>query len=317
MLKCTMPKWSLLLFTWGALSFGGPAFAEWPEKPIRLIVPYSPGGGFDTFARAFAPELEQALGTDIIIDNVPGAGGRRGLQTMLKAKPDGYTITMFNVPGIVIAQVTGKLKAVDLNDIAWISSVSKANYSLVLSAKSDIGNLNDLCNLGRPAKFSATGPGSSSHTAAVVLMETASCPFTLVTGYEGSTEAALAVIRGEVDAMVTGIDSSSKFVVSGDAKIGLTFSADRMFDDVEAAGEIGDPELESLAQIRMFGAPPETPGDIIKKFSDAFEKAANSDRLVVWSQSANRPITFLNSEETAKTIETQFGVMEDFADAFN
>ena len=117
--------------------------------------------------------------------------------------------------------------------------------------------------------------------------------------------------------MVTGIDSSSKFVVSGDAKIGLTFSADRMFDDVEAAGEIGYPELESLAQIRMFGAPPETPGDIIKKFSDAFEKAANSDRLVVWSQSANRPITFLNSEETAKTIETQFGVMEDFADAFN
>lgn len=65
----------------------GATRAEWPEKPITFVVPYSPGGGFDTYVRAVAPEMERNLGTEIVVKNVAGAGGRRGAETVFRAKP--------------------------------------------------------------------------------------------------------------------------------------------------------------------------------------------------------------------------------------
>lgn len=311
MMKCLGP-----IVAVSAIAFAGAAAAEWPEKPIRFIVPYSPGGGFDTLARAFAPELEAALGAEVIVENVSGAGGRRGLQTMLNADADGHTISMFNVPGIVITQATGKLPEVDLNEVAWVASLSHTPYTLVLPASGGATSMEDLCALDRPAKFSATGPGSSSFAASKILMETVGCPYTVVTGYEGSTESVLAVIRGEVDAMVTGIDSASRFVDSGDAMLGMTFSTETIIEGVPTAADIGFPVLANFAQYRMVGASPETPDELVDALSAAFEQAANSEKLQAWSASSNRPIAFLNGEGAANVISEQFEVMIRFADAF-
>ncbi|MDP4925060.1 MAG: tripartite tricarboxylate transporter substrate-binding protein, partial [Alphaproteobacteria bacterium] len=75
----------------------GTATADWPEKPIKFVVPYSTGGGFDVYVRAVAPEMEKILGVPVVPENIPGAGGQKGAATVYKSEPDGYTIGIFNV----------------------------------------------------------------------------------------------------------------------------------------------------------------------------------------------------------------------------
>ncbi|MCK0172365.1 tripartite tricarboxylate transporter substrate binding protein [Aliiroseovarius sp. S1123] len=316
MLNTKFATWATLLLIGAMTLIGTPAQADWPEKPVRLIVPYSPGGGFDTFARLFAPELEKALGTDIIVDNIPGAGGRRGIETMMKSDADGYTIGMFNIPGMVIAGVTGKWPDVDLRDIAWVSNLTRSPYTLVLSASGGLTSADDLCALGRPAKLATTGAGSSSHTIAVILMESLGCAYTVVPGYKGSTETTLAVIRGEVDGMFASVDTARKFIESGDIRIGLTFSTTTLFDGVPTTTEIGQNRLSSLAQLRMIGAPPGTPSEILAKLDAAFQAAATSASIAEWSASTKRPVTYMDADSSARAINEQFDVMQSFASAF-
>lgn len=316
MLNTKLATWAATLLVGAMTLFGTPAKADWPEKPVRLIVPYSPGGGFDTFARLFAPELEKALGTDIIIDNIPGAGGRRGIEAMLKSDADGYTIAMFNIPGMVIAGVTGKWKDIDLRDMAWVSNLTRSPYTLMLSASGDLTSADDLCALDRPAKLATTGAGSSSHTIAVILMESLGCPYTVVPGYKGSTETTLAVIRGEVDGVLASLDTAQKFIDSGDIRVGLTFTDETLLDNVPTTTEIGKSELSSLAQLRMIGAPPGTPADAIAKLDAAFQAAAASASIAEWSASTKRAVTYLNGEASTHVITEQISVMQSFASAF-
>jgi len=316
MLKNRLATWAVMLLASVMAMVGTPAQAEWPEKPVRLIVPYSPGGGFDTFARLFAPELEKALGTDIIVENVPGAGGRRGIATMMKSDPDGYTIGMFNIPGMVIAGVTGKWPDIELRDVAWVSNLTRSPYTLVLSSSGGLTSAEDLCTLDRPAKLATTGVGSSSHTIAVILMESLGCPYAVVPGYKGSTETTLAVVRGEVDGMLASIDTARKFLDSGDIRIGLTFTAEPLLDGVQSTTEIGKGELSSLAQLRMIGAPPGTPAEITAKLEAAFQAAASSHSIADWSASTKRPVTYLDADTSGQVITEQFSVMQSFASAF-
>ncbi|WP_282182879.1 Bug family tripartite tricarboxylate transporter substrate binding protein [Aliiroseovarius marinus] len=316
MLNNRLATWAALLLAGVMTMIGTPAKADWPEKPVRLIVPYSPGGGFDTFARLFAPELEKALGTDIIVDNIPGAGGRRGVEAMLKSDADGYTMAMFNIPGMVIAGVTGKWQEIDLRNMAWVSNLTRSPYTLVLSASGDLTSANDLCTLGRPAKLATTGAGSSSHTIAVILMESLGCPYTVVPGYKGSTETTLAVIRGEVDGVLASLDTAQKFIDSGDIRIGLTFTAETLLDGVQTTTEIGKSELSSLAQLRMIGTPPGTPAEVVAKLDAAFQAAAASASIAEWSASTKRAVTYLDGGASAQVINEQFDVMQSFASAF-
>ena len=316
MLNNKLAAWTLMLLVGAMTLIATPAQAEWPEKPVRLVVPYSPGGGFDTFARLFAPELEKALGTDVIIDNIPGAGGRRGVASMMKSDADGYTISMFNIPGMVIAGVTGKWPDIDLRDMTWVSNLTRSPYTLVLSATGGLTSAEDLCALGRPAKLATTGVGSSSHTIAVILLESLGCPYAIVPGYKGSTETTLAVIRGEVDGMLASMDTARKFIDSGDIRIGLTFTAEPLLDGVPTTTDIGKNELSSLAQLRMIGAPPGTPTKIVAKLDAAFQAAASSASIAEWSASTKRPVTYLDADSSARVINEQFGVMQSFASAF-
>ncbi len=79
-----------------------------PGKTDHFVVRYSPGGGFDAYARAIAPELEKALGVEVVVENIPGAGGQKGAATIYRADPDGYTIGIWNIPGLTVPQLLGK-----------------------------------------------------------------------------------------------------------------------------------------------------------------------------------------------------------------
>jgi len=251
----------------------GPAKAEWPnDKPIKMVVPFSPGGGMDTYVRSLAKALGKELGVNVVPENIPGAGGKKGTTVIYKADPDGYTFGILNVPGVTVAKIRGDKLAFDPEKFTWLINVADSPYAVVASGKSKVNSMKDLCNLGRPAKFAQTGPAATAYVTAKIVMETLGCDYKMITGYKGTSEAITAMLRGEVDASVRPLGSTAKYVKSGDLKVIMKLNK-------EDAAAVGKPELGKLGLYRMFAGPPGMSADLTKKVSDALVRAANSPEM--------------------------------------
>lgn len=237
----------------------GAALAEWPEQPITFVVPYSPGGGFDAYARAVAPEMEKILGTEVVIENIPGAGGQKGAATVYRAEPDGYTIGIWNVPGLTVPQLLGRSSGYDLSDVTWIGNLATSKYALAVQPDSEFESLEDLCSQGEPFKHSDTGPASTSSVTARIAMSLIDCPIQNITGYKGSTDTIVGLMRGEVDATIKPIASLRKYADSGDVEILMTFEDEPSMEGVPTATELGYPDFANFDLRRIVGGPPGIP----------------------------------------------------------
>ena len=281
-----------------ALSAGA-AMAEWPEEPITFVVPYSPGGGFDSYARAVAPEMEKILGVEVVVENIPGAGGQKGASTVYRADPDGYTIGIWNVPGLTVPQLLGKSSGYDLTDVTWIGNLATSKYALAVQAGSEFDSLEDLCSQGEPFKHSDTGPASTSSVTARIAMSLIDCPILNVTGYKGSTDTIIGLMRGEVDATIKPIASLLKYQESGDVEILMTLEDERSLPDVPTSTELGYEDFANFNLRRIVGGPPGIPADVKAKLSEALMGAATSDAVQEWSASSNRPLDPVGGEEAS------------------
>lgn len=290
--------------------------AGWPhEKPITFIIPFGPGGGFDEYVRKFAPELEKRLGTHVVPENVPGAGGRIGANTIYRAEPDGYTIGIWNIPGMGITPLLGEDVKYDIDKVTWLAQLSYEPYAIGVKTDSSIKSFNDLCNLGRPATLAVQGGLSSTATlTSLFSMAVAKCPYKLVTGYQGSAQATLGVMRGDVDARVSPIASLKPFVDSGDIRLILTYEEKSTVEGVPAAGEIGYEEFTNFSLRRMIGGPPGMPDDIVKRLSDAFVETANSPSMQQWSRKSNRPLEPLDSSDATGAMHKIMQFYRQYAD---
>ncbi len=280
-----------------------PAAAEWPnDKPIKFVIPYSPGGGFDTIVRNFAPALEKVLGAEVVPENISGAGGTKGAATVARAKPDGYTIGIFNIPGFTVNQVIGKDMGFNLSEITWIATLATSRYAIAVKTDSPIKTFKDLCSLGREAKMSDTGASSTSSLTSKVSFALIDCPLINVTGYKGSNGAMIAVMRGEVDATLKPISSLKKYVDSGDLRMIVTYTEGDVVDGVESTGKMGHEKLAQFSLRRVIAAPPGLPADIQKRLADAFIAAANSPEVKEWAAGARVDIDAVGAEETSKMM---------------
>jgi tripartite-type tricarboxylate transporter receptor subunit TctC len=290
------------------------AMAEWPEKPITFVVPYSPGGGFDSYARAVAPEMEKALGVDVVVENIPGAGGQKGASTVYRSDPDGYTIGIWNVPGLTVPQLLGKSSGYDLTDVSWIGNLATSTYALGVKADSPYTSLEDLCTKETPFKHSDTGPASTSSVTAKIAMSLIDCPVQNVTGYKGSTNTIIAVMRGEVDATVKPIASLLKYQKAGDIRIIMTFEDERSLPDVPTSTELGYEDFAKFDLRRIVGGPPGLPTDIRDKLSDALMAAANSDAVQEWSASSSRPLDPVGAEDAQALMSSLMDFYSKYKD---
>jgi tripartite-type tricarboxylate transporter receptor subunit TctC len=309
-------KWigSALLAAAVALA-GTPAAAEWPnDKPIKFIIPYSPGGGFDTIVRAFAPALEKALGAQVVPENIPGAGGTKGAATVARAAPDGYTIGIYNMPGFTVAALAGKNLGFELDKVTWLANLATESYGVAVKADSPIKSFKDLCSQGRPAKMSDTGASSTSSIVAKITFQLIDCPLVNVTGYKGSKGAMIAVMRGEVDATLKPVSSLGKYVKSGDLRMISTYTDNAVLDGVEATG----PELAQFNLRRLIAAPPGLPEDIRKRLSAALLEAANSPEIKEWATKAGvslDPVDAAGSATMVDNIDKLYGQYKDLVAA--
>jgi tripartite-type tricarboxylate transporter receptor subunit TctC len=292
----------VILFTASAL-VARSINADYPtDKEITFVVPFSTGGGFDTIVRKFAPVMAADMGTPVVAKNIKGASGTRGGQAVARAKPDGYTIGIFNIPGLAVSQMMGKDIGFDLNKITWIATLASSRYGIAVSSDSPAKTLNDLCQLGRPIKLSATGNASTATIFSVIAFDFIGCPIINVTGYGGSNDAMIAVMRGDVDATLKPITTINKYVESGDLRFVVTLTDKRVFENVPSTTELGFSELAKFAVHRVVGAPEDLPVEVISRLEAAFSTAIQSETIKEWASGTKTTLNWQSSNNTAGLI---------------
>jgi tripartite-type tricarboxylate transporter receptor subunit TctC len=185
----------------------GAAFAQsYPTKPISMIVAYPPGGSTDTLARVIATAMSKDLGQQVIVENVGGGGGTIGTQRVIKAAPDGYTITFGNMGSLAIAApLYPNIKFDPVKDLAPIGLVADVPMVLSVSTKSGIQTLPELVERlsknDKSVNIGTAGPGSTGHIAAAMFLFVAKKDATLVS-YRGAGPALTDLMAGTVDVVI-------------------------------------------------------------------------------------------------------------------
>ncbi|MGB2817146.1 MAG: tripartite tricarboxylate transporter substrate binding protein [Burkholderiaceae bacterium] len=286
------------------------AFGQaWPNKPIKLIVPFPPGGGTDTFARPLAAKLGAQLGQQVVIDNRGGAGGTIGAAVAAKSPPDGYTIFMGAVHHTVAPSVYKSLPYDLEKDLVPITGVAYVPDVLVVNTKVPAKDLKELIAYAKanPDKmnYGSSGNGTSRHLAGEIFNKMAGTSIAHVP-YKGSGPAMTGLLGGEIQMIFEGLGSAASHIRSGSIRALAVTSPKRSpaFPDIPTMAEAGLPGFESISWYGLW-APAGTPPEIVKRLQAEVAKAlASPDMAQTWfSQGADpggEP-----SEQFARYIRTE------------
>jgi tripartite-type tricarboxylate transporter receptor subunit TctC len=268
------------------------AFAQtWPSKPVRIVVPFAPGGTTDVLARALAPELQKAFGQPFIIENRAGAGGNVGAAEVAKSAPDGHTLLLGTVGTHAInAALYANMPFDHVKDFAPITLVANVPNVLVMNpAKAASAKINSVADLIRFAKanpgklnMASAGNGTSIHLAGE-LFKTMSGTFMVHFPYRGSGPALIDLIGGTMDLMFDNFPSSMPHIKSGKLKALAVTGGTRSFSMLElpTVEEVGGPSLKGYEATSWFGllAPAGTPPDVVSRLQAETATALKSPAL--------------------------------------
>lgn len=260
------------------------AAAQYPERPIKLIVPYAPGGTVDTFARVVGPALEARLKQPIVIENIQGAGGAIGISRLSKAAPDGYTVGLGIVSDVVLAPLTDNTAAYTYRDLEAIAPLGTSGAGVVAKTSLGFKSLSDMIAYAKanPGKLSygATGAGSLPTLAMEALKRQAKVDIAFIP-YQSASKIALDVMGGHLDIAVSGLPALQEHIKTGKVSgVGvLSKERDIGAPDLPAAGET--PELKGMDFYFWTGifAPKGTPGPIINRVNTAFTEVMRDDKV--------------------------------------
>ncbi|HBH37740.1 MAG TPA: MFS transporter [Curvibacter sp.] len=259
------------------------AQGAWPNKPVKIVVPFAPGGTTDILARAIAPELSKAFGQSFIVENRAGAGGNLGAEVVAKSPNDGYTLLMGTVGTHGINKALyAKLPYEPQKDFAPITLVAGVPNVMVMNAdRAKALNINTVADFIQYAKanpgklnMASSGNGTSIHLAGE-LFKSMTGTFMTHIPYRGSGPALLDMVGGNMDVMFDNLPSSMPHIKSGKLKAFAVTSAQRSnaLPDVPTVEEAG--KLKSFEASSWFGllAPAGTPADIVNRIQQETAKA--------------------------------------------
>jgi tripartite-type tricarboxylate transporter receptor subunit TctC len=263
-----------------ALYAGGAAAQGFPSKPIRLIVPYPPGGGTDTAARPIAQKMTESLGQAVIVDNRPGASEIIGTEAVARAAADGYTLLLTTNAFAINPSLQPKLPYDSARDFAPVSPLVTTPFMLVSSPRLQASSVAELVKLAKaqPGKlnFASFGTGTPHHLAMEWLKLLAGVDIVAVP-YKGVGPGLAAVMAGEVELMFTGLTAGLVQVNAGKVRALAVTTAKRApaAPQVPTIAEAGYPQYEALAWYGIL-APAGTPAAVISRLNAEFAKALNA-----------------------------------------
>ena len=250
----------------------GASWAQsFPNKPIRFVVPFSPGGGTDTLARILAQKMSESWGQSVVIENRTGAGGTIGAAIVAKATPDGHTLLVHSPGFVITAALQPNLPYDSLKDFAGVSQLGVSMSTLVVTPTLGVRTLNEFIELARarPGKifFSSGGHGSSTHMNGERFRLAAGFKPVHV-AFKGSADAALEVVAGRVHYVITGLITVRQYIQDGRlVALGVLAPArSPLMPDVPTLAEVLPGYKRDGSHVML--APAGTPRPILNQISD-------------------------------------------------
>lgn len=251
--------------------------ADWPARPITIVVPAAAGGTTDIAARLLAQKMGPSLKTSVIVENKAGGGGGIGTAYVARAKPDGYTLLMGNIGPVAINFSLYKKLAYGPNDLRGITNVISVPNILVVHANSTIQNVQQLVALGKqkPLTAATSGVGQSPHMSTELFRQKAGLDVTLVP-HSGAAPAVTALLGQQTDFMIDNLPSSMPHIQSGKFRALAITSRERsaQLPDVPTMREAGV-DMEVTAWFDLL-APAGTPDAIVNRLQQVAHEALQS-----------------------------------------
>jgi len=243
--------------------------AKWPEKPVRYIVPFSPGGVSDGVARLLAEQLSKQLGQSMIIENKPGVSGILGTQTVARSAPDGYTIMGGTITTHAVNPFFVKSLSYDpVKDFTPVALVGMVSNALVVRADSPFNSVQDVIDAARKKpgalNYGTAGPGTSQHLSGQSITKTSLQQIS----YKGGSQAMVDLIGGQIDLIFETVAAARPMIDSKRVKVLGVTSAKALADlpDVKPLAELGVPGFEMQSWQGVF-APAGTPQAVVDKLA--------------------------------------------------
>ena len=293
-----------------------PAGQGLDNSTISIVVPYRPGGGFDRTVRTFAPFFAAQVGANVnvIPENVPGAGGQRGATKVYRAKPDGRTLGIFNMPGFVLPEVLGEKVDYDLRQLSWIGRLESQYYVLLVAGTSNLHTLDDVRQLEQ-LTIVATGYGSTALAASQIAAESlqlADDQPIFLAGYAGTADYLVALIRGDGNLALAPVSSAIKYIESGDLRPIAVAGPESPLDGVPTFAELGFAQLIPLDIQRSIAGPPGMDPALLEQLRGAFMRAVADPGFVEAARNARLDLGPLDGAATATEVANSFTFYEAF-----
>ena len=264
-----------------ALVVGLSSAHAFPDKPLKLVVPFAPAGGTDLIARTLAVEMAKELGQPVVVDNKPGASTIIGTDLVAKSAPDGYTLVVSSIAHAINPSLMAKMPYSTEKDFAPVSMIVRSPNVLVVRADSPFKSLKDVIGAAKadPDKltYASPGNGTSSHLAGALFADMAKVQIKHV-AYKGSGPALTDLLGGQTDMIFATSGSVGGFIDSGKLRALAITSAERStaYPGVPTVAEAGVPGYATEGWYGFY-APAGTPAAVIDKLNAATRKAAASE----------------------------------------
>jgi len=292
-------RFAVLFFV---LFFASQGFAQsWPTRPIRLVVPLSPGGFADTPARLLAPRLSNALGRQVYIENRPGAGGTIGADSVAKSPPDGYNLLLTGTPHVISPWLYQNMPYDALKDFNHFALLASGPYILVVNPQLGVGSVRELIAAAKaqPGRidYASSGNGSAQHLVSALFSSMAGIELNHVP-YKGSGPAMQDLLGGQVPVSFAGIPNVISSVRAGKLRALAVTTANRWSElpDVPTVAEAGVPGYEATLWLGL-AAPAGTPAEIVNRLYAETAKALQDPELQQSFRTAGVNATPMNPQE--------------------
>jgi tripartite-type tricarboxylate transporter receptor subunit TctC len=291
-------------------TFAAAALAQdYPTRPVRLLVPFAPGGGADTISRILAPRLHDALGQPWVVDNRGGAAGNLAAETVAKAAPDGHTVFMGFATTLTVNPSLYKLPYSVEKDLQPVTLLATAQYILVIHASVPAGTLKEFIALVKQKpgayNYASGGIGTPLHLAAELFQKQAGVKMVHL-AYKGGGPAAAALLAGEAHVLFGSVASSMPHVKTGRLKALATTGVRRskVAPELPTMTESGFPGFEVTSWYGLL-VPAKTPSSIVNKLREAAVKSVALPQVQEAMARQGMEVQTSTPQELAARIRTE------------
>ena len=293
--------------------------SPWPAKPIKIVVPFAPGGNTDSIARITAERLTQILGQTVVVENKVGAGGGIAAEFVAKAAPDGYTLLMAAMPVMAILPAINKTNYDPVRDFVPISNVGSNPFVMGVHKSVPANNVQELVALARknPGKYNyaSGGSGSVSHLSAALFVNRAQIDMTHIS-YKGGAPAVTDLLAGNVQMYFGNFSELAPHVAGGNIRL-IGVSSEKRSSQLPQVATIAESGFPGFRTVTWNGlmAPAGTPAAVVQRVADAVKEALATEGMTARLQQIGVDSIGSTPRELADTLRTDIAIWSEAAKA--